>query len=175
MVPGVTKGTSYIILLRISNYYGGNMIMKDFFPWNSKSGKMTTSEATTTNANIEKGKSIPSVTWQEMVIKKDGKELNSYCCERFCYRTLKIDDTHTLEVKIEPGKYNEKSKVFVLQNCGDVENYLLGLDNSLAVNKVYDTVIQLLGFSEKDISNSNKILVSYNESVGKKIVSGEKF
>lgn len=260
MVPGVTKGTSYRILLRISNYYGGKfMSLRDFFSRNSKPVEVTTSQATTnevacdttelkelitkwtqsegwkfenfsdfielvgvktpvklselnkdtntfkcltalntevlisirfrswldscpeihvtegdetrryiTNCNIEKGKSIPSVTLQGRVIKKTGKELSSFYCEYFCHRILKIDDTHTLKVETdEPGKYDGKSEIFVLRNCADIENYLLGLDNSLVVSQVYDTMMQLLGFSGEDIFNSAKILISYNETVDK--------
>lgn len=121
-----------------------------------------------TNYNSKKGKSKPSVSLERRVIKRNGKELSSFYSEYFCHRILKIDDIHTLDVEIyEPGKSNEKSEIFVLRNCGDVENYLLGLDNSLVVSQVYDTMMQMLNFSEEDISNSNKILISYNESVDK--------
>lgn len=118
-----------------------------------------------TNYNSEKGKSVPSVTLQGRVVKRNGKELSSFYSEYFCHRILKIDDIHTLDIEIyEPGKSNEKSDIFVLRNCGDVENYLLGLDNLLVVPQVYDTLMKLLNFSEEDISNSEKILISYEES-----------
>ena len=118
-----------------------------------------------TNYNSKKRKSKPSVSLERRVIKRNGKELSSFYSEYFCHRMLKIDDIHTLDVEIyEPGKSNEKSEIFVLRNCGDVENYLLGLDNSLVVSQVYDTMMQMLNFSEEDISNSQKILISYEES-----------
>ena len=121
-----------------------------------------------TNTNVEKGKTIPKVTLQGRTIIRDGKELSSYYCEYFCHRTLKLDETHTLKIEIdEPCKYDEKSEVFVLRNCANIEEYLLGLDNSLNVAQVYDKLIELLSFSKEDISNSEKILIAYVETVDK--------
>lgn len=121
-----------------------------------------------TNSNSEKGKTVPNVTLQGRTITRNGKELNSYYCEYFCHRTLKLDDTHMLKVEInEPngGSFNTPNAA-VLRNCQQVEEYLLGLDNSLIVAQVYDRVMELLGFSNEDISNSEKILFSYIEIVG---------
>lgn len=122
-----------------------------------------------TNSNYEKGKTIPKVTLQGRTITRDGKELSSYYCEYFCHRTLKLDETHTLKIEIdEPHKFDEKSEIFVLRNCANIEDYLLGLDNSLNVAQVYDKLIALLGFSKEDISNSEKILITYVETVDEK-------
>ncbi len=119
-----------------------------------------------TNTNSEKGKSVPQVTLQSRNIKRGGKELNSYYCEYFCHRTLKLDDTYTLKVEIdEPNMYEKKSGIFVLRNCEDIEEYLLGLDNSLVVAKVYEKMMELLNFSNEDISKCGKILISYIETV----------
>ena len=119
-----------------------------------------------TNSNYEKGKTIPKVTLQERTITRDGKKLSNYYYEYFCHRTLKLDETHILKVEIdEPHKFDEKSEIFVLRNCANIEEYLLGLDNSLNVAQVYDKLIELLGFSKEDISNSEKILITYVETV----------
>lgn len=120
-----------------------------------------------TNSNSEQGKTVPKVTLQGRTITRNGKELNSYYCTYFCHRTLKLDDTHILKVEInEPngGSFNNPDAV-VLKNCQQIEEYLLSLDNSLVVSQVYDRVMELLGFSNEDISNSEKILFSYIETV----------
>ena len=81
---------------------------------------------------------------------------------------MKLDATHELNVEIdEPngGSYNEPNAA-VLKNCQQVEEYLLSLDDSLVVSQVYDRVMELLGFSNEDISNSRNILFSYIETVG---------
>lgn len=119
-----------------------------------------------TNSNCEKDKTIPKVTLQGRTITRNGKELNCYYCEYFCHRTLKLDETHTLKIEIdEPCKFDEKSEIFVLRNCANIEEYLLSLDNSLNVAQVYDKLIELLSFSKEDISNSEKILITYVETV----------
>lgn len=121
-----------------------------------------------TNSNSEKGKTVPKVTLQGRTIIRNGKELSSYYCEYFCHRTLKLDDTHVLNVEIhEPngGSFNNPDAA-VLKNCQQIEEYLLGLDNSLVVDQVYDRVMELLGFSNEDISDSKRILFSYIETVG---------
>lgn len=117
-----------------------------------------------TNRNCEKGKTIPKVTLKGRTITRDGKELSSYYCEYSCHRTLKLDETHTLKIEIdEPCNYDEKSEIFVLRNCANIEEYLLGLDNSLNIAQVYEKLIGLLSFSKEDISNSEKILITYVE------------
>lgn len=111
---------------------------------------------------------VPSVTLSGRTIKKNGKELTSYYSKYLCYRTLMLDATHSLKIEIdEPSKPEEESEIFVLRNCTDFENYLLGLDNSPVVSEVYRTTMQYLGFSDEDISNSEKILISYIETVDK--------
>lgn len=121
-----------------------------------------------TNSNIEKGKTIPRATLLGRTITRNGKELSSHYCQFFCHRTLKLDETHTLEIRIdEPCKYDKKSEIFVLRNCAHIDEYLLGLDNSLNVSQVYDKLIELLDFSKEDISNSEMILITYVEAVDK--------
>lgn len=122
----------------------------------------------TINSCFEKGRYVPEVTLEGRVIKRNGKKLSSYYSEYSCYRTLQLDDTHILKVEInEPSKSDEKSEIFVLRNCTDVENYLLGLDNFLVVSQVYDMMMKFISFSGEDISNSARILISYIETVDK--------
>lgn len=121
-----------------------------------------------TNSNFEKGKTVPKVTLKERTITRNGKKLSSYYCKYFCNRILKLDNSNMLKVEInEPnvGSLNN-TDVAVLKNCQQVEEYLLSLDNSLVIDKVYDRVMELLGFSNEDISNSERILFSYIETVG---------
>ena len=151
--------------IRISLFFG------DWFDFCSEI-RVTEGEETRcyiTNYNDEKGKSVPKVTLQSKNIKRNGKEMKSFYSEYFCHRTLKLDENHVLEVEIdEPDKYDEKSEVFVLRNCADIEEYLLGLDKkSLIITEVYDKVMKFLAFSDKDISNCEKILLSYIETVNK--------
>lgn len=120
------------------------------------------------NTNVEKGKSVPKITLQGRNIKRCGKVLNNYYCEFFCHRTLKIDDMHVLKIEIdEPNMYENKPEILVLRNCEEVEEYLLGLDNSLVVDEVYEKMMELLNFSNEDISKCGKILISYIQTVGK--------
>ena len=122
-----------------------------------------------TNTNIGKRKCLPEVTLQSKIIKKNGKELKNYYYEYSCYRILKLDDTHVLKIEIdEPDKFDEKNEIFVLRNCSAIEEYLLKLDtSSLMITEVYEKIIELLDFSDKDISKSDNILFSYTETVGK--------
>lgn len=120
------------------------------------------------NSNFEKGKSVPKITLQGRNIKIGEKELNSYYCEFFCHRILKIDDMHVLEIEIyEPNKYDNKSKILVLQNCEGIEEYLLGLGNSLVVDEVYEKMMEFLNFSNDDILKCKKVLISYMETFEK--------
>lgn len=119
-----------------------------------------------TNTNIKNRKIVPEVILESRIITRNGKELKSYYCEYFCHRTLKLDKTHELKIEIEePDIYAKKSETFVLRNCKDIEEYLLGLDKSLIVTEVYEKLMELLGFSKEDISKSKEILISYIETV----------
>ena len=105
---------------------------------------------------------------QTRVIQRDGKKLESFYCEYFCRRTLNIDDTHILKVEVdEPKKNADNSEILVLQNKTDIEKYLMGLDNPISVEKVFNKVIELLKFSNKDIEKCANIKISYTEKEGK--------
>lgn len=120
------------------------------------------------NTNGEKGKCVPKVTLHGRNVKRGEKKISSFYCEFFCNRILKIDDMHALKIEIdEPDKYENKSEILVLQNYDKIEEYLLGLDNSLVVDEVYEKMMELLNFSNEDISKCEKILISYTETCDK--------
>ena len=120
------------------------------------------------NSNIEKGKSVPKVTLQRRKIKKSGKELNSFYCEYFFNRTLKLDDSHVLKIYItEPDMHKDKPEILILRTCEKIEEYLVGLDNSLVVDAVYKKIIEFLNLSDEDISKCEKISIYYIEIVDK--------
>lgn len=118
------------------------------------------------NKNVKKGKTIPKVTLSCRIIEKGGKTLISDYSEFSCNRELKIDDNHTLKVEInEPyGGMFDKFDAAVLRNFKKVEDYLISLDNKVAILQVYEKIISLLNFSALELLNSNKILVSYIET-----------
>lgn len=119
------------------------------------------------NRNYRQGKYKPNPILWERSITRNCIELRSFYCLYFCNRTLKLDDTHVLKVEInEPVEESSSTNAKVLRNYQEVEDYLLDLDNSLVMTQVYDRVMELLGFSDEDISNSEKILFSYIEIVG---------
>lgn len=121
------------------------------------------------NPNLPKGKSVPRVTLQSKTIRRSGKSLECFYCEFFCHRTLKLDDTHTLNIEInEPAASGEKPEISVLRNCEQIEEYLLGLDNAIDIPKVYGKLMEMLEFSKEDISNSEKLLIEYTDTVGGK-------
>ena len=124
------------------------------------------------NTNSE-GNSKPTVTLQNKIIKKrDGKKLKCSYSEYLCHRTLKLDDMHILYVEFDQSdECIIKSQNFVSKNCEDIEEYLLGLDNTLAVNvdKVYFKIMELLKFSNDDIFKlCERIFISYIETDDKK-------
>lgn len=125
------------------------------------------------NGNFGKVGTVPEVTLMRRTITRNGKELRSFYCNYFFDRTLILDATRQLNVQIhEPTRNScDTHEVAVLKNCQLVEEYLLGLDNSLEVAQVYDKLIGLLGFSDEDISNSGRILISYIETIDKEEIT----
>lgn len=116
--------------------------------------------------DVGQKKSAPKATLQSRNIKRNGKELESYYSEYHCHRILKLDKTHELEVEIDkPETYQDQSEFFVLQNCTDIEEYLLGLEAPLNATEVYQKMMEFLSFSEEDILKCDKILVSYLETI----------
>ena len=116
------------------------------------------------NTNMEKGKTVPEIRLQGRTFIRNGKELYNYYCEFFCHRLLKLDENHIVEIMFyEPSKSKKKNEIFVLRNCAKIEEYLLGVDDFLNMEKVYNKLIEFLDFSEENILNSEKILLAYYE------------
>ena len=116
------------------------------------------------NTNMKKGKTVPEIRFQGRIIKRNGKELYSFYYEFFCHRLLKLDENHIVEIMFyEPSKSKKKNEIFVLRNCAKIEEYLLGVDDFLNMEKVYNKLIEFLDFSEENILNSEKILLAYYE------------
>ena len=130
-----------------------------------------TTESTTmvyrVNTNLPYSKSVPQVTLTRKIIKRGSKELLNDYSQYYCRRILKFDDIHTLKVEFrEPVKHEQTSEVMVLRNCIPIERYLLDLKlSSLTINKVYEMLVELLGFTPEDIYNCSKILVSLVETI----------
>lgn len=123
-------------------------------------------ETKTFETNIYSQNASPAVTLTRRTIKRNGKELSCEYSEYYCTRILKLDDIHTLSIHFkEPSKSNQISETMVLRNSNAIEAYLLDLDKSLDVSNVYGTIIDFLGFTLEDISNSSLISISYLETI----------
>lgn len=121
-----------------------------------------------TNANYPKDKAKPEVYLVRRIVVENDKELDSFYCDYFCLRTLKIGKKHKLKVEMAEPYYPEEKDVKVLRNKERIEEYLLTLDASLKVEAVYQRIIALLDFSEEDVNKSKNISIKYIEINGKK-------
>lgn len=119
-----------------------------------------------TNSNIEDG-TVPSVILRRKNIVKDGMMLRNFYCEYFCNRILEIDSEHKLKIYVcEPEEADDKDNLVVLRNSSQIEEYLLGLDNSFAIEEVFNTVLKFLELSEKEMRTCDGLKISYCEGVG---------
>lgn len=249
LVPGAIKGTSYTMLLRIGNYHGGIMRLREFFPrqnetrskkifcsslaksliaeWLEKGGwdfkdfpdilehagvktpvkcekfeahslKCTTADDKEViilllseewfnlfsgveikeggetrkyniNSNLNPGKTVLQVTLEEKSIKGEDKKLISSYYKSYHVR-LVFDGHYELQIGIHNPKKEEKDDTDnLMDKYQKVEDYLMKIDkSSIEITHVYDRVIEILGLSRDDISNSEKIWFSYDEIVGVK-------
>ena len=113
----------------------------------------------------ENGKTTHDIVPHKKSITQNCKKLSCLYDDYFCTRTLKLDDTHTLEVEMSERKgipFNVPSSKI----CQKVENYLLTLDNSLVITDVFAKVIELLELSDADIEFISMLSCSYIETVG---------
>lgn len=119
-------------------------------------------------------KNIKPCLFKEILSRKSKKlstqirtEMNENCRQYFCQRILKIDNHYTLEVSInEPYISSKVSEFSEFRNYKEVNQYLLSLDSDLVVLNVYNKLMELLEFTDEDILNSGKILISFTETVG---------
>ncbi len=110
----------------------------------------------------EKQEGLPLVTLHNCVIKRNGKTLKSFFSNYFFHKSLRLDNLHTLEIEID-APHNKRYEHLVLRNRTAIDNYLLSLDSSLSMSKVYDTIMQLIGFSRADFLRCKSISIVYLE------------
>lgn len=126
-----------------------------------------------------KANSIPTVNLFVRSIVRGNRKLDSYYNAYVCHRTLVLDNSHLLKVEVsEPNnKLCDDKEIRVLRNHKKIEDYLLSLEvsnNSFTVSEVFDKILELLKFTNEDISLSKRILVSYIELVGKSEIERSK-
>lgn len=114
------------------------------------------------------GVSKPRVFLEETVTQKFGKEVNSvyfHFLNHYFEAILKIDDTHTLKVKIEEQReYCLQFKDLVQENWEKIEEYLLTLEKSLQLPEIYYKMKQIFNISDAD--ESRKISMIYADGKG---------
>ena len=112
---------------------------------------------------------VPEVIlYGKTIIKNDNKLNCTY--DRFLLdRTLIIGSTHKLWIIIDaPKEKSENNSNNTLRNCKQIEEYLLGLDNSLVIEEVFDKVTKFLGLSNETISDCKSIIFLYTKLVDEK-------
>ena len=93
---------------------------------------------------------------------KPGKKLECFYSRFFCDRTLEFDEDHVLKITLmEPEASLKKEDVKVLRNKQPIEEYLLGLETDLSVDDVYNKMVNLIGYTEKELKDTTMISISY--------------
>lgn len=142
------------------------LVFGDFWEW--PSGILVTIGEETKNFNINSNSHqkivSPRVELQSRIYNRGRKKLDCYYCEYFCSRTLELDETHSLEIRISEPDY-DKFETLGLRNCTEIEKYLFDLSLPFSLSKVYETVMGLLNFSAEDIANSPLISFTYKKKV----------
>ena len=116
------------------------------------------------NTNNKRRDNQPEVILSRKKINKNEKELISVNGEENYGCVLRLDDIHSLKIQVyESAMSKEKCETYSLRNWDKVEEYLIGLGNSLLVDNVYKKIVELLEFSDEEISKCGKILISYTE------------
>ena len=114
------------------------------------------------NTNMDDGTTLPRVTLEYRIITTLTKKLSCFYSKYFCNRNLTLSNNYVLKVEIsEPEKSNDTGEILVLRNSDEIETCLLNLENPVNVKRLYNIIIQLLGFTEEDINNCNKFSISY--------------
>ena len=114
------------------------------------------------NTNMIEETTIPKVTLEYRVITTLTKKLSCFYSKYFCNRTLTLSNNYVLKVEInEPEKTNNNGEILVLRNSDEIEACLLNLENPVNVQRLYNIIIQLLGFTDEDINNCSKFSIAY--------------
>lgn len=106
--------------------------------------------------------SIPSAFIECKKIKRTGKELEIQFKHDSCLMILKFAKTHLLKIEFDyPSWFSPNNEVLEYE---DFQNFLLeNVDLSTPVSELYENMIDLLKFSDEDISCKN-IMISFVEN-----------
>ena len=88
----------------------------------------------------------------------DGRELES-CYENSFFQWILKNGDYILQIEI--GDFIDNRKISELKKCREMEEYLLEIENSIAVSEIYKRIIEILNFSPEDISKCNLIYINY--------------
>ena len=108
---------------------------------------------------------IPGAILIGKTIMKNGNTLQSSFSECFCQWSLELPNHYKLIVNIEKRRFSTFGSQ-VSKNWQKVDEYLLGLDNFLDITKVYNRVMELMGYSDQDISDCKEISLSFTNNTG---------
>ena len=111
---------------------------------------------------------IKKVSYYKRIVRKNGKELISDYYEQYCSHKLKFESFELKVIISEPYQghrrlLDEELEVRVAQKREEVEEYLLGLDQSLSVEDVFRELMNMLAFSKEDINRSEKIIIEFTK------------
>ncbi len=103
----------------------------------------------------------PKISLESRILQNEDRKLTSYYQDFGTWRTLKTEG-YQLEVDVNEQKCD--GEIRTMTNYHNVEAYLMGIDLKLFdVDEVYDNVMQLLGFSEEDVTAAGKVLIRLSE------------
>ena len=108
---------------------------------------------------------IPGAILIGKTIMKNGNTLQSSFSDCFCQWSLELPNHYKLIVNIEKRRFSTFGSQ-VSKNWQKVDEYLLGLDNFLDITKVYNRVMELMGYSDQDISDCKEISLSFTNNTG---------
>lgn len=139
-------------------------------------GKEIKSYAINTNSYHKPKKEIPRVSFQSLAKEVSNNQMTLSCLykeSRIWEWELTLDKSHTLKIRYDhivniDEDDDETFENFISINCKNVENYLLKLNNSLALIDVSTKTLKLLGFYNSDSSIWSQFSISYIEKVNTK-------
>ena len=101
----------------------------------------------------------------------ETKELWSYYGEN-SWRSLTFKDGTKLEISIDvPDKFEielDEARKKSMQHYKEIENYLFSLPNVSSLEEVYETVMNILGYSDEELKKCKNISFQYTR--GKEVI-----
>ena len=108
---------------------------------------------------------MPIVLFRGEEVKSDnGKELEFYCNPNTYVGTLKINETHILQIEL--NKFKESSYKKILENKEVLSRYLLTLSYPDPA-EVYKEIMNILDFSDEEIYFTHNCSISYVKTSSK--------